>query len=112
MTLGLKITTLRKQKKCSQAHLSRATGISRDAVSKYERDEMIPSIENAKKIADFLGVSLDYLASPEVEVPVLDPKMRRRMQELHLLDEADRETILAVVDAFIRDAKTRQAYGT
>ena len=110
MTLGEKITTLRKKKRLSQANLARAAAISRDAVSKYERDEMMPSLENAKRIADVLKVSLDHLVSEEAQPPVLDQRMVQRMHELQGLDQAEQETILTVIDAFIRDAKTRRAY--
>ncbi len=62
MMLGEKITNkLKKKKNLSQVALAEATGISRDAISKYERGDTIPSVENAKKIAQVLGVSLDFL---------------------------------------------------
>lgn len=112
MTFGEKITALRKKRKCSQSHLARELSISRDAVSKYERDEMTPSVDNAKRIADFYEVSLDYLVSPEIEAPVADAKMLSRIRELERLDEADRSTVIRVIDAFVRDAGARRAYAT
>jgi len=47
----------------------RASEVSRDAISKYERDDIVPSVENAHKIAKVLGVSLDYLMS-ECRLPL------------------------------------------
>lgn len=61
MTFGQKVSFCRKQKKLSQADLGKLSGINGDIIGKYERDEMKPSIETAKKLADALSVSLDYL---------------------------------------------------
>ncbi|MGK6353476.1 helix-turn-helix domain-containing protein [Parapedobacter sp. DT-150] len=52
---------LRKQKKMTQGDLGGKVGTSGDIIGKYERGENIPSIDVAAKIADALGVTLDYL---------------------------------------------------
>lgn len=56
-----KITLLRKEKGWSQTELAKLIGSSREIISKYEKDSVMPSIEMAKKIADAFGVSLDFL---------------------------------------------------
>lgn len=78
MTFGQKITSVRKQKEMSQAELGKLSGVNGDIVGKYERDEMKPSIETAKKLADALEVSLDYLVGGELKV--LDKKTLKRLQ--------------------------------
>ena len=40
------------------------SSISSVMIGKYERNEAVPSIDVAKKIADAFGVSLDYLVGP------------------------------------------------
>ena len=82
MTLGEKITKLRKEKKLSQLDIASAIGVSRDAISKYERGDIVPSAENAKRIADVLDVSLDYLVSEEEKQEAIDNNMLKRIQEL------------------------------
>lgn len=62
MNIGDKITALRKAKDMSQTDLGKAVGVSREIIGRYERNEVLPSVEVAKKIADALEVSLDYLA--------------------------------------------------
>jgi transcriptional regulator with XRE-family HTH domain len=111
MKLGEKITKLRKEKKLSQIDIAKAVGVSRDAISKYERGDIVPSVENAKKIADILGVSLDYLVSPEEKLDVVDNTMLLRVKEIQKLADNDRSTIISVIDAFIRDTKAKQAFG-
>ncbi|ELR71340.1 hypothetical protein C900_02841 [Fulvivirga imtechensis AK7] len=110
MTLGEKITKLRKEKKLSQIDIANAIGVSRDAISKYERGDIVPSVENAKKIALTLGVSLDYLVSEEEQQEAIDNKMMQRIKEIQKLSEADQQNIISVIDAFVRDSKTKQAY--
>lgn len=112
MTLGQKITKIRKEKKLSQIDISKAVGVSRDAISKYERDDIIPSVENAKKIAKVLEVSLDYLVSEQENQEVIDVNMVNRMKEIQRLGNDDKGTITKIIDAFIRDTKTKRAYAS
>lgn len=112
MTLGQKITKIRKEKKLSQIDIANAVGVSRDAISKYERDDIIPSVENAKKIAKTLNVSLDYLVSEDDTLEVVDITMINRMKEIQRLNNDDKTTITKIIDAFIRDTKTKKAYAS
>ena len=52
MTLGDKITMLRKQKSLSQGDLADKISVSRDAIGKYERGNIMPTADKAKKMAD------------------------------------------------------------
>ncbi len=110
MTFGQKVSKIRKEKKLSQIEVANAVGVSRDAISKYERDDIIPSVENAKKIAKILNVSLDYLVSDEDKQDVLDIDMINRIKEIQNLNSEDKNTIVTIIDAFIRDTKTKKAY--
>tara|TARA_B110000046_G_scaffold168176_1_gene186385 strand:+ start:4314 stop:4649 length:336 start_codon:yes stop_codon:yes gene_type:complete len=110
MSLGQKITKIRKEKKLSQVDVASYVGVSRDAISKYERDDIIPSVENANKIAKVLGVSLDYLMSEDDNLEVVDIDMLNRMKEIQRLSEDDKNTVTKIIDAFIRDTKTKKAY--
>ena len=110
MTFGQKVSKLRKEKRLSQINVADAVGVSRDAISRYERDDIIPSVENAKKIAKILNVSLDYLVSDEDKQDVLDIDMVKRIKEVQNLNDDDKNTIVKIIDAYIRDAKTRKAY--
>jgi transcriptional regulator with XRE-family HTH domain len=110
MKLGDKISTLRKQKNISQVELAEKTGISRDGISKYERGDIVPSVEYAKRIADTLGVSLDYLVSEDAKEDALDKDAVKRIKDIQKLPELEKEKVFAVVDALVRDFKTRKAY--
>ena len=86
-------------------------GTSGAIVGRYERGEITPSIEVARKLADAFGVTVDFLVSDR-ELPEIlkDREMLARWKALGEVPEADRERILYLVDGLIRDAKTRQAY--
>lgn len=85
-------------------------GVSRDAISKYERDDIVPSVENAKMIAQVLGISLDYLVSEDDSLEVVDVDMLNHMREIQRLAEDDKTTVIKIIDVFIRDTKTKKAY--
>ena len=114
MTLGEKITLLRKKMNLSQVELAEKVGVSRDTIGKYERGDITPTVDKAKRIADTFGVSMDFLTSAEAEEKknTMDRVMTRRVAELQELSDHDRDKILSIVDAFIRDTKTKKAYAS
>lgn len=108
MTLGQHITTLRKTKGFSQGELGKKVGTSGDIIGRYERDEVKPSIEVIIKVADALEVSIDYLVGKtDFE---LDKDVLKRVQEITGLPAEEKKQVFLVIDALIRDFKTRQAY--
>jgi len=109
---GNRVLTLREQKGWSQPELGKAVGTSGAIIGRYERGEITPSIEVARKLADAFGVTLDYLVSDKNEVPNIlqDKVMLERWQAIDSLAPPERERILSVLDSLVRDAKARQAY--
>lgn len=77
---GTRIATARKGKNMSQAQLAQQLFISPQAVGKWERGESIPDIVTVGKLADALGVDLNYFfertASDAVPNPVELPVER------------------------------------
>lgn len=62
-----KLIKLRKEKGISQEEFGNELNISRQAVSKWELGESKPDIDKVKKIAQFYGVSFEYLLNDELE---------------------------------------------
>lgn len=56
-----RLQRLRERRRISRRVLSELCGLSKSAVSRYERGERVPSITDAERLADFFEVSLDYL---------------------------------------------------
>lgn len=68
----------------------------------------MPSIEMAAKIADVLGVSLDYLVgNTDVE---LDQSILDKVVSIQKLPDEDKSHIMYSIDGLIQHAKTRLAY--
>jgi transcriptional regulator with XRE-family HTH domain len=104
MTFGERITYARKQKKLTQADLGKAAGTSGDIIGKYERDEIKPSIDTAAKIADALGVTLDYLVKDK-QYQNIDNDALKRLKLLEKLSPEDKQHIFALMDAFFAKNK-------
>ncbi len=98
--IGERISLLRKKKGWSQTELAKKTGASREAIGKYERNEAAPAIDTAKKIADALEVTLDYLVE-ENGLPTFDKKTVNRIQKIQMLDETEKGHVYAMLDAFL-----------
>lgn len=55
------LKSLRKKRGLTQIQLQIATGIEQALLSKFERGERIPPTETLIILADFYGVSIDYI---------------------------------------------------
>jgi transcriptional regulator with XRE-family HTH domain len=108
MKISEKITQLRKEKGLSQTDLAKAIGASREAISKYERGEAIPSVEVAAKIADVFEVTIDFLTGKNHFLAV-DNKTLKRMQEIDLLDDSTKDKLFFVIDNVIQNTKAKKA---
>lgn len=63
MTLGQRFLRARKAKKIPQSELARLLGVTRNAVSMWERDESQPKSKTMQKAAVILEVGFDWLAT-------------------------------------------------
>lgn len=61
-TIGTKIAEARKKTNISQAQLAERLFISAQAVGKWERGESIPDIVTVNRLAEILGVDLNYFS--------------------------------------------------
>ena len=58
---------LRKSKGLSQAELARIINVDQTAVSKWELGKSFPDMEIAIRVADYFGVSVDYLLGRDTQ---------------------------------------------
>lgn len=59
--IGERLKTLREEKKLTQQEVAEKLGISRGRYSQYELNSRLPDYDLLIKIADFFGVTVDYL---------------------------------------------------
>lgn len=67
-----RLVNLRKQMGLSQEQLAEKIGVSRQAVSKWERSEASPDTDNLILLARLYNISLDDLLSTEDEIPTYE----------------------------------------
>lgn len=58
---GIKLKTLRLEKKLTQEQLAQKLDLVKGTVSAYEQDKMYPSVEVLIKLCTIFDVSADYL---------------------------------------------------
>lgn len=63
MSVGSRISDLRREHNISQGQLAKLLDISRQAVSKWENDQTSPDTLNLIKLADVLETEVEYLAT-------------------------------------------------
>lgn len=63
MTLGQRLKFARTRRGLTMRDLEKATGVHRNSICKYEREEREPSFFAVTCLADGLKVSLDWLAN-------------------------------------------------
>lgn len=59
MNLGKNIQHLRKQKKITQEQLAEMMSVSRQTISKWEADEVIPELDKIVALSDLFACNLD-----------------------------------------------------
>lgn len=63
MSIGERISQLRKEQNISQLQLAKALDVSRQAVSKWENDQTAPDTIKLIQLADVLNTEVEFLAT-------------------------------------------------
>jgi len=107
-SFGSKMASLRKERKITQQALAKLLKTSTSVIGRYERDEMTPSIEAAKKVAELLDTTVGYLLGETDDADLLkDPAMLQRLNEIDRMGEQDKSHILHVLDGFIKSVRLK-----
>ena len=61
IVINKRLRELRKEKKETQVQVAAAVGVTEQYYQKLEYGENLPGIENAWKLADHFGITIDYL---------------------------------------------------
>ena len=87
MSIGERITDLRKGKNLSQGQLASLLEVSRQAVSKWENDSSSPDTLRLIQLADVLDTDVEYLATGKKPEPKIQriyvnvPEIREKIIE-------------------------------
>ena len=116
MSIGERITELRKQKNLSQVQLAQALNITRQAVSKWENDLAVPDALKMIHLADLLDTDIEYLSTGRmnfarrppvvltetkvvekiVEIPVVQEKIIEKQVEIPVVEIVEKPIIKPV----------------
>jgi len=103
LTFGKRLTEVRKLRKLSQDELGKKVDVHGAVIGRYERDEVKPSIEMAKALAEALEVSLDYLVGSTDTL--LDKNITKKILDIQKLKDEERSHVFALLDAFLKQTK-------
>ena len=85
MSIGERISELRKAQKISQEQLASSLHVSRQAISKWENDQASPDTINLIRLAEVLDTEVEYLATgrkPVYEEPPIVLHMVKKVDKV------------------------------
>lgn len=82
MSLGNSLFHARKKSGCSQEMVAEKLGVSRQTISKWETDETVPDIRQAKKLSTLYGISLDELIDLDPDLQEIQETIDRMSEEM------------------------------
>lgn len=90
--LGARLRDLRKGLKLSQAEVARQLQLSKSTVAGYESNSTSPSLESLSMLANFYGVSTDYILGRE--------KSKKITADLSSLDDEQLQIVHLLLEKF------------
>ena len=90
--LGERILTLRKEMNLSQESLAEQIGVSRQAISKWERGEASPDIQNLSALAETFGLTVDEFIHADTDLS----KKKSKLVALELKKNAEKLIMIAI----------------
>lgn len=70
--IGEQIKTLRLARKITQVELAQSLEVTKQTVSNWENNNILPSVEMLRKIATYFSCSTDFLLELDTRNPFID----------------------------------------
>lgn len=104
-----RLKQLRGLRGVSQQSLAEVVGVSQQSINKYENQKAEPDIQTLGRLADYFGVTIDYLvghpaplAPGAVSCPFeLTGEEQQLLEDYRVLTPGQRESILLVMKNFL-----------
>jgi len=110
--LGSRLSEARRVKDLSQQELARLAKIHFTNISKYERDEAIPSADVLNRIAKVLEVTNDFLLNgslnDKAKHSIKDDELLIQFKKVELLPNDKKKLVKEFLDAFIFKSDVQQ----
>ncbi len=102
-TIGTRLKELRKDKNITREDLAEKTDIKIYSLIAYEDGKQLPPIDNILKLADYFGVSLDYLTGRTDG---------RLLYRFHKTDDSEYEFVSIIVGILKQIAESKDPIDT
>lgn len=104
-SFGDNLKNARTKKGISQGQLAELMGIHPAHISRYERNQTVPSIDVVKKFADILEVSTDMLVygtdDEKAQGKIKDSELLSMFTKAQTLDEEDCKCVKSLIRAYL-----------
>ncbi|WP_242315416.1 helix-turn-helix transcriptional regulator [Bacillus cereus group sp. BfR-BA-01355] len=114
--IGEIIKKLRKEKKITQEQLGDAIGVSKMAISYFEKEKKAPGRETLQKIADFFNTTTDYLLgrSDDPELTAFESKIvteegNNIIKLIESLPKEERQKAWEQLEMYVNYAKSKNS---
>ena len=105
-SFGSRLRECRKQKGLSQNELAGILNTNHSVIGKYERDDVKPSIDAVKRLAEVLDTTVAYLLGEAgTDELFKDPEMLKRFKDILSFPRQKQEHILFALDSMIKATK-------
>ena len=105
MSIGQRITELRKLHGFSQNQLAKAMEVSRQAVSKWENDQTAPDSLNLIRLAEVLDTDIEYLSTGRRNFTRRPPVVINSVETVEkIIEKPVIQVVETVVEKIVEDA--------
>lgn len=112
LTLPERLKQLRMQKGLSQKAFAELVNVHPVQYNRYEGGDSVPSAENLPKLAEALGVTVDYLLEGKNDEAAVakfeDRDLLRLFEETEKLPAKDKEIAKEMLDSFLFKRRVKQ----
>lgn len=98
----------RELKGFSQTDLAKRTDLQPSAISHFENNRRSPSFDNLKRLADVLGVTVDYLLGRAEEPTTMNLDVEMLFRDFKQMSEADRKILTEMAKVLVEKSKSEK----
>ena len=104
MSVGERITTLRKGRDLSQGQLAALMGVSRQAISKWENDQTTPDTLNLIRLSEVFDSDIEYIATgvERVDMSEVEPMIHTVVREVERIVPVERVVVKPIIRRKVR----------
>lgn len=100
----------------SQQELSDKVNISKSQINRYENRGSQPPADTLNKLSDILNTSVDFLINgnqdEKAKATLKNNELLNKFKDVEALPDNDKNILMSVISAYIRDYKAKLTYAS